>query len=285
MAVARAWRETNKPSNEYTVSFEDLSHRRLYQQMSYYTRKPYKASRQPLASVNNKCSSCTHLVSKGRSYYALAKKAEHVDKDLQRAQELYKKAVLAEDRAESATKDLIRVMQQLGRTQDAIAYLEQHRNLFTDENKYNNLLQNLNRQDNRVNKFLKVSNLPRAFSEEEVKRLFTQPHRIYEVECCESYALLKFCSRSAARKTLKGYIGWETFKIEWVYINGDVAGKARLICKKDNGLFLFRLFLGETRKLAYYVDGSPEEDVEPSELSLEDQWFALGTGLIDAINL
>ena len=253
--------------------------------MSYYTRKPNKASRQPLASLNNKWSFRSLLVSKGRSYYALAKKAEHVNKDLQRAQELYKKAVLAEDRAESATKDLIGVMQQLGRTRDAIAYLEQHQHLFTDEGKYKNLLQNLNRQDNCLNKFLKVSNFPRAFSEEEVKRLFTKPHRIHKVECYESYALLKFCSRSAARKTLQGYIGWENFKIEWVYITGDVASKAQLAYKKNKGLFSFRLFLGETRKRAYYVDGPPKEDVDPSELSLEDQWFALGPGLIDAINL
>ena len=230
-------------------------------------------------------------VPKGTSYYARAKQAEYIAKDLHKAQELYTKAILAEDRAESAIKDLVGVLHQLGQTHDAIACLKRHERLFTDENKYKHLLQNLNRQivqkGNRLNKFLRVSHLPRAFTPAEVKQLFAKPGRIQKIECYEAHALLKFGSHSAARKTLESYSAWEVFKVEWVSVTGDVAAEA-LPTKEpvqDKALFLFRLFLKETQERAFYVDGPPQDQGASPDLSDEDQLSALGPALVQSINI
>lgn len=213
-------------------------------------------------------------VPKGESYYARAKKAEYVQKDLKLAQQLYVKAIETADRAESAVKDLAGVLHQQGKTHEAIATLECYKNTFTDTLKYNNLLQNLHRQvvqkGNRLNKLLKISHLPRKFSQEEVKKLFAKPQRVQNIECDEDYAIVKFGSHSAARKTLESFLAWDIFKVEWLSITGDTAGEAQMSNEvayvKDKALFLYRVFLKESQERAMTVD----EPVETSPCELND---------------
>lgn len=229
-------------------------------------------------------------VPKGESYYARAKKAEYVQKDLQLAQRLYIKAIETADRAESAVKDLAGVLHQQGNTHEAIATLERYKAAFTDTLKYNNLLQNLHRQvvqkGNRLNKLLRISHLPRKFSQEEVKKLFAKPQRIQGVECEEDYAIVKFGSHSAARKTLESFLAWEVFKVDWLSITGDTAGEAQMSNEvayvKDKALFLYRVFLKESQERAMTID--EPVDTSPCELTESEGQSLLGTDLFIDIN-
>jgi hypothetical protein len=69
-----------------------------------------------------------HLpIPRGNSPYALAKRAEYEEKDLAKAEEYYKQAILQGERVESAIKDLASVMHQQGKTKDACEFLRKHR--------------------------------------------------------------------------------------------------------------------------------------------------------------
>ena len=162
-------------------------------------------------------------IPKGDSPYALAKKAEYIEKNLFKAEEYYRQAVQEGDRAESAIKDLAGVIHQQGKTLEAIQVLKDNKHLFdSDPVKYENLLQNLKRQvvqkGNRLNKLLKISPLPLNSTIETVSCLFGNSKRISDVELYNEgthiYAILKFSTHSAARKTLESFFGWEKFKVE-----------------------------------------------------------------------
>ena len=142
---------------------------------------------------------------KGDSFYAQAKRSEYVDKDLSKAEELYKKAIKQGDRPESAVKDLAGLLHQQGKTLEAIQLLKKHKELFNNElPKYRNLMGSLRRQistkGNRLNKNLKIFG---AVTKKQVMQMFRKPHRILGVELKEGYAIAKFPSHSAARKTLE----------------------------------------------------------------------------------
>jgi hypothetical protein len=210
-------------------------------------------------------------VPKGDSPYATAKKAEYIEKNLQKAEEFYRIAVNEGDRAESAIKDLAGVIHQQGKTLEAIQVLKENKHLFAaDFTKYENLLANLKRQvvqkGNRLNRLLKLSPLPLGSSVDSVLKLFGNSKRVSDVELYDEgknfYAILKFATHSAARKTLESFSAWERFKVEWVSITGDCAGNAnkkRGDGKKDRVLFVYKVFQKdpESRALVLPLDCDP----------------------------
>jgi len=177
-------------------------------------------------------------VPKGDSPYALAKRAEYIEKNLEKAKDLYKKAISQGDRRESAVKDLASVLHQEGRTQEACQILSQYSHLFPDQNKLRNLLANLKKQvsptGNCLNKNLRIWPLSHKDTSSTVKKLFKNGSRILDVEIKQDiadpsrgkFAIVRFSSHSAARKTLEGFHKWDKYRVEWVTANGEVIGEA-----------------------------------------------------------
>ena len=177
----------------------------------------------PNVPLNKRETKQIYPIPKGDSAYSKAKKAEYIEKNLKNAEKYYKLAIQTGDRAESAIKDLAGVMHQQGKTIEAIDFLKHHRGLFTqDPSKYDNLLINLRRQivqrGNRLNKYLKISNLPKNVEKSDIINLFYKPERILAVDILEEsaglYAIVKFSSHSAARKTLESFNQFNLYKVE-----------------------------------------------------------------------
>lgn len=80
---------------------------------------------------------------KGRGPYARAKRAQLVNLDLEAAERLLKEAVRQGDKPESAIKDLAWLHRQQGRTDDAIALLEDNARRFEGDGSYDNMLATL----------------------------------------------------------------------------------------------------------------------------------------------
>lgn len=66
-------------------------------------------------------------VPKGNSYYCKAKREQHINKDLNKAEKFYKLAIRHRDKLESAVKDLATVLHQQGRTAEACKILEENK--------------------------------------------------------------------------------------------------------------------------------------------------------------
>lgn len=161
---------------------------------------------------------------KGNSPYALAKRAEYIQKDLQLAKFYYEQAIEQGDRGESAIKDIASILHQEGLTQKACEFLSEHQQYFKDHKKFENLLTSLQKQivpsENCLKRILKLSPVPDLASGESILGLFKNSSRVLEVEFHyynnTRCAFLKFQSHSSARKTLEGLISWENQKVEWV---------------------------------------------------------------------
>ena len=81
---------------------------------------------------------------KGHGAYARAKRAQLVDLDLVKAEELFKRAIEQNDRKESAVKDLASLFSQQGRVDEAIVLLEDSSKLTTAaSSQYGNMLATL----------------------------------------------------------------------------------------------------------------------------------------------
>lgn len=93
---------------------------------------------------------------KGRGPYARAKRAQLVDQDLDAAEKLLREAIRSRDKSESAIKDLASLLQQQGRTDDAIALLEEKSRYHKDVSPYDNMLATLYMQVNRNDNAIKV---------------------------------------------------------------------------------------------------------------------------------
>lgn len=195
----------------------------------------------------------SYPIPKGDSAYSKAKRAEYIEKNLSQAEKFYKQAIDQGDRAESAIKDLAGVMHQQGKTIEAIDFLKSHQDLFNDTIKYENLLMNLRRQivqrGNRLNKHLKISNLPENSDKKFVAKLFAKPERISEIEILnqnqECFSIVKFASHSAARKTLESFADFEKYKVEWYTVSGECAGEVlngKCDGKKEKPAFAFKVF-------------------------------------------
>ena len=115
----------------------------------------------------------------------MAKRAEYVEKNLAKAEHLYKKAISMNDRKPSAVKDLAGLLHQKGHTRQAIELLEANYREFTDvddRRKYENLLKSLNRQSDptpkSMNKTLKLAGLSINTTRSFIQSLFYDPSRI-----------------------------------------------------------------------------------------------------------
>ncbi len=79
-------------------------------------------------------------VPKGSNPYARAKRAQLVEKDLDRATQLLREAIRQGDNVKSAIKDLAALLAQQGKPQEAINILLQHRKKIQDQQSVDNLL-------------------------------------------------------------------------------------------------------------------------------------------------
>lgn len=235
-------------------------------------------------------------IPKGDSAYSRAKRAEYIDKNLKVAEKYYKIAIQTNDRAESAIKDLAGVMHQQGKTIEAIDFLKDHRSLFTqDPSKYENLLTNLRRQivqrGNRLNKHLKISNLPQNAVNSWVISLFCKPERILQVDIFREqgniFAIVQFSSHSAARKTLESFSHFDSFKVEWFSISGDVAGDVLAVKpdqKKEKPVFSIKVFSKDPDNKALVMPlGDYDADL-PYEITEKEAVWLLGSVLIKSIS-
>lgn len=161
---------------------------------------------------------------KGNSPYAMAKRAEYIQKDLELAKHYYKLAIKRGDRGESAIKDIASILHQEGLTSQACEFLSEHQNSFKDHKKFENLLTSLQKQivpsENCLKRILKIVSVSDSASADSIKNLFKNSARVLDVEFHyhnnQRAAFLKFQSHSSARKTLEGLLDWDQQKIEWV---------------------------------------------------------------------
>lgn len=79
-------------------------------------------------------------IPKGANPYARAKRAQLVEKDLERAAQLFRDAIKQGDNVESAVKDLAQLLVQLGRSDEAIEVLERNRGRISNQQSVDNML-------------------------------------------------------------------------------------------------------------------------------------------------
>ena len=198
---------------------------------------------------------------RGVSEYTLAKHAEYHLRDLVRAEQHYRRAIVQGERAPSAIKDLASLLHQQGRTQEAIDLLERNMHLFMgDYQKFFNLYTTLKKQMHTAGKChissFKISGLEPGIAEKDVRGLFKNPMRMKrlnfdcEVEDGEvnHFCIVDFNSHSSARKTLEGFTRWSSLRVEWTDRNGKVLGDAHYArqkieeYRKNNPTFDFVMF-------------------------------------------
>lgn len=156
---------------------------------------------------------------KGNSYYAQAKRAEYIRKDIPLAKSLLQRAIATGDRAESAIKDLASIHHQEGLTSVACSLLLSHEWLFEDKEKFRNLLSSLRSKlqptKNSHLKQLKILNVSHSVDFSYIEGLFRDSSRILSIVPSPPHCLVSFHSHSAARKTLSSYSGWKQHKVIW----------------------------------------------------------------------
>ena len=79
-------------------------------------------------------------VPKGSSYFARAKQAQLVEKNLDKAEGLFRQAILQNDNIESAVNDLAMLLSQRGRFEDAVKIIEQNRSRVHNKQSLDNVL-------------------------------------------------------------------------------------------------------------------------------------------------
>mmetsp|Transcript_3644 Transcript_3644/g.7825 ORF Transcript_3644/g.7825 Transcript_3644/m.7825 type:complete len:290 (-) Transcript_3644:669-1538(-) len=242
-------------------------------------------------------------IPKGDTPYARAKRAEYIERNLSKAEFFYKQAIRQDDRADSSVKDLAGILHQQGRTVEACKLLEENQHLFSsDQSKYENLLHNLQRQvtptGNCLNKALKVSGLEPTDTPADVCKLFKNSTRIQSVALeketvdgnLASYAMLKFTSHSAARKTLESFHKWDKYKVEWVSVTGEVVGDAchnkekAEIKRLAHFAFSYSLFLQDPKSCLYALPvDSQFHPASPFKSSEQDMEWFVGSSLLSYI--
>ena len=93
---------------------------------------------------------------KGKGPYARAKRAQLVDLDLQKAEELLNQAIQQKDKPESAVKDLASLLNQLGRVNEAITLLENNSKRTRGVSPYDNMLATLYQHADRHDEAIRV---------------------------------------------------------------------------------------------------------------------------------
>jgi hypothetical protein len=234
------------------------------------------------------------------SFYTQAKNAEFIQKNLEKAEELYRLAILHQDRVESAIKDLASLLHQKNRTLEAIDLLKSNKSLFTENpNKYQNLLISLENQlkcKNFLSKTIKISNLESTADQNFINNLFSSKCRIEKFSFASEiedgrliyYCIVYFPSHSSARKALTGFLDWNRFCVEWVsdyfevICDAHYARQKIVNHRKTTPTFDYVLFERETREFLYsqaidakYIAARDDGIERPEEL--------LGFGLFNEI--
>lgn len=188
-----------------------------------------------------------HPLPKGKNSYARAKKAEYVYKDYAKAELLYQKAIKTGDRKISAIKDLASLLNQTGRTQEAINLLKKHKNLhITDQSSYKNLLKTLKHHLERQNNsksfktILKISFLSTNFTNQDVLKLFPTSLKIVKISFDQEidqgklnkFCIVEFSTQSSARKALEKFKGWGDYRVQWVSPGWSVISDAHYAKQK-----------------------------------------------------
>ena len=93
---------------------------------------------------------------KGQGPYAQAKRAQFIDQDLDKAENLLKLAIQRQDRRESAIKDLASLLNQRERPEDAITLLERHSKGSMGKSPFDNMLATLYQHTDRHDDAIKV---------------------------------------------------------------------------------------------------------------------------------
>lgn len=143
--------------------------------------------------------------------YSQAKRAEY-DGDIDQALSLYLRAIKVDDRRDSSIKDYAGLLHMLGRTQEAVDFLLEHRNLVRASHGYNNLIDQM--QTSILN-FEQTRSLPRTlivqFDECEgvtrasLPRIIPNPAKVVKITPFNedsTKAIVEFATHSAARKAL-----------------------------------------------------------------------------------
>ncbi|OMJ69567.1 hypothetical protein SteCoe_32685 [Stentor coeruleus] len=219
--------------------------------------------------------------------YAFAKAAEYIEKDLEKAEHFYRQAIEIGERPESAIKDLAGILHQQGKTQEACDLLKANKHVFvSDINKYENLLRNLQKQmlpsKNTLNKAVKVSGLGPMADELTLKSLFSNSSRILHIEFGYDdnnvrWAILRFSSHSAARKTFEGFKANHRYLLEWLSVTGEIAGELNL--DKNDDFSLFSLGKSTINKhvpafYTYLPDAPCKQFEDPVDQILENSFFS-----------
>ena len=83
------------------------------------------------------------VVPKGSNSFARAKRAQLLDKDLDKAEEFFRRAIVQNDNLESAVNDLAWLLSQRERFEDAVKVIEQNRSRIRNQQSLENLLTNI----------------------------------------------------------------------------------------------------------------------------------------------
>lgn len=196
--------------------------------------------------------------------YAYAKAAEYIEKNLEKAEHYYRKAIEIGERPESAIKDLAGILHQQGKTQEACDLLKAHKHVFvSDLNKYENLLKNLQKQmvpsKNTLNKAVKITGLGPMADELTLKGMFANAGRIlhiefgYEEDSGVRWAILRFSSHSAARKTFEGFKCFHRYVLEWMSVTGELVGQLEMEKTEDFSLFSLGKSAGTVSVPSFYT--------------------------------
>lgn len=261
-----------------------------YKQHTNYvsSSNPCKDEQKPTKFHKNsdKSSRTFYPVPKGNSPYAKAKRAEYIERDLAKSEFFLRQAIIDEDRAESALKDLAGLLHRQGRTNEACSLLEEFRYHFTDQSKYENLLGNLQKQivptGNCLNKWLKVSGLRPTDTVEMISAIFKDDSRIHSITIGKEetyygknhFAVVKFGSHSAARKTMEGFSHWGRYKLEWLSVSGEVAGDVyhnKPDGRRDRRTFAHRLFWRDPEDRILPLPLDKHDSDNASEVSTDDE--------------
>ena len=124
---------------------------------------------------------------KGSGPYALARRAQLVDQDLGKAEQLLKQAVRDHDKPGSAIKDLAFLLQQQGRAQEAIALLSEHASRFKHDTAYRNTLATLYQHADRHDDAIRVLTTLLNSAESPEKRLPLLKRIAYSHFWCARY--------------------------------------------------------------------------------------------------
>jgi hypothetical protein len=226
---------------------------------------------------------------KGQSFYASAKHAEYLLKDLEKAEYFYLQAILSGDRKESAVKDLASLLHQKGKTQDACRVLERFSNsIHSNPEKLKNLYTSLKKHlqtSEKQPKTLKLSGFHSKPSKFEVFSLFENSSRIRSIEFLGFSVLISFPSHSSARKTLESFSHWGTFKLFWISsdrsVLGEIQSRERISLKPVS--FSFKLFFKDPACPAMCLPIDFNEFVEDKEMVQAEASSVLGCALASVL--